>query len=174
MKMEKLVRLTAVLVEIGAVSIAISGGAYAQEPAEHRRIGISASLQASQLELSIPVWVGQRVVVAPCLSAVYAEDVGTDIGVGVTERFNLRDGSAIPYLGGRVVALTLSPKDGDSVTDWVFGLTLGCECFLATHFSLSTEAQVNFSVSDEQSSRFGNPGKTNMNTATAVAATAYF
>ena len=42
------------------------------------------------------------------------------------------------------------------------------------YFSIGVEGQVNAAISDDASSRFGNPGGTNINTATAVLAAFYF
>jgi len=147
---------------------------FAQEGLSHGKVGLSASLQGGQFEILVPVWVSNQMVVSPFIRVLYAQDVATDLGIGLGQRFNLRSGSVIPYLGVRASALILLPKDGSSVTDWVFGMTVGNECFLNEHLSLSAEAQFNFSVSSDESMRFGNPGGTNLNSATAVMATAYF
>lgn len=51
---------------------------------------------------------------------------------------------------------------------------LGGDYFLSPQFSLGVEAQFNFTISHENSQRFGNPDGTSFNTATAVNAAFYF
>ncbi len=46
--------------------------------------------------------------------------------------------------------------------------------FLAESFSLGVEAQLNVSLSGDGSTRFGNPGGTNINSAMGVFAAVYF
>jgi len=101
-------------------------------------------------------------------------DAGSDISLGVLARLNMLEGKAIPYVGLRLGALHFVPKDGESVTDFIAGLAVGGEYFLAQKFSLGVEGQFNFAKSDKNSSRFNNPDGTNFNTASAVSATFYF
>jgi hypothetical protein len=140
----------------------------------HGRVGLSASMQGEQFGISVPVWVSEQIVITPSFSILEAEDVGADLGVGIAQRLNLRTGNVVPYVGGRLLAANALPDQGKAITDWIFGLMVGSECFVNEHFSVAAEAQLNISSSDEQSNRFGNPGGTNMNTATAVLATLYF
>lgn len=137
-------------------------------------IGIQASLQDNQTEIGLPFWTSPGLVVEPFLSFASASDVGKDLAFGALIRFNLKRGEAVPYLGVRLGMLHFSPEEGDGVTDFVLGPALGGEYFLSPSFSLGVEAQVNVALSDEMSSRFGNPDGTNINTATMVTATFYF
>jgi hypothetical protein len=53
-------------------------------------------------------------------------------------------------------------------------VAFGAEYFLSDSFSFGVEAQGNLTKSDENSSRFGNPGGVNFNTGAMVSATVYF
>jgi hypothetical protein len=53
-------------------------------------------------------------------------------------------------------------------------LHLAVNTFFDPHFSIGVEAQMNVRSSDNDSSRFGNPGGTNFNTGSAVTANIYF
>jgi hypothetical protein len=60
------------------------------------------------------------------------------------------------------------------VQDFLAGPFFGGEYFLSKRFSVGVEAQIVLAFSDKRSARFGNPGKTNVNTATVAGATVYF
>ncbi len=155
--------------------LALAATAVAQEPgARPGMIGLSASLQGSQQGIQLPVWVSEQVVLAPSIAVLSASDIGTDLSLGALLRFNLDTGRAVPYLGLRAAILMYSPDEGDSTTDVVFGPAVGGEYFLGDRLSVGVEAQLNVAMSDEASSRFGNPDGTNINTATAVQASFYF
>ncbi|MCH7946690.1 MAG: hypothetical protein IIC66_02720 [candidate division Zixibacteria bacterium] len=139
-----------------------------------KKFGISVALQTEQLDITFPIWPGSSIVIIPSISIVSVSDVATDFGFGLGLRYNLNTTEAVPYIGIRFVALNLLPKNGDSITDLVFGLFSGGEYFFSDHFSLSVEAQLNYAKSDEFSTRFGNPDGTNVNTATVALATFYF
>ena len=170
------------LVAICAIMI-FSGTAIADET-NGRKIGISAAIQTSQLDLMFPVWTSPKFVLVPSVALVKMTDVGTDIGLGMLFRFNTREGKVVPYFGFRGVAFIYSSDepavfpdlddDSDSTTDFVVGPALGGEYFFDDNFSVGIEGQVNVSISDENSFRFGNPDGVNFNTATMLTATIYF
>ncbi len=139
-----------------------------------KKFGISVALQTEQLDITFPIWPGSSIVIIPSISVVSVNDVATDFGFGLGLRYNLNTTEAVPYIGIRFVALNLLPKNGDAMTDLVFGLFAGGEYFFSDHFSLSVEAQLNYAKSDEFSFRFNNPDGTNVNTATVALATFYF
>lgn len=153
------------------------GSAVAQGAASDTKVGISAVVQSEQLDIMLPVWLSEKMVIVPSLGFVGVSDAYTDLAVGLALRFNARrhDAKAVPYGGGRIVVLQYSPEGpADGATDFIFGPFVGGEYFLDDHFSLGVEAQLNISKSDENSLRFGNPDGTSINTATAVMATFYF
>lgn len=139
-----------------------------------KKFGISVALQTEQLDLTFPIWPGSSIVIIPSISVVSVSDVATDFGFGLGLRYNLNTTEAVPYIGVRFAALNLLPKNGDSITDLVFGIFSGGEYFFSDHFSISVEAQLNYAKSDEFSFRFNNPDGTNVNTATVALASFYF
>jgi hypothetical protein len=136
--------------------------------------GLAASIQGEQLDVAMPIWVSNSVVLAPAVGLVLAEDMGTSISLAAMGRFYFREGIARPYAGLRLGAFLTSPEEGESTTDILAGPMLGGEVFLQENFSVGVEAQLNFIFSDDMSLRFGNPGKMNISTGSAVMATFYF
>ncbi len=152
--------------------IAFSVLVYGQEQ-NATRIGISTIIQGSQIDLLVPIKT-ESFSIAPSFGLLWAQDGGTDIHLGIIPRFYLTHGKAKPYLGGRVGILIYSPNQGSTTTDYLIGLSGGGEYFLNEHFSFGVEAQLNLTISDSNSLRFGNPGKDNLNTASAVFVSYYF
>ena len=149
--------------------------AYCQEKTVERTFGLSASIQGGQLDIILPIWAGNRVIIAPAFNILYVEDAGVDLGVGIAPRFYLQMDRVAPYIGGRVAAFFNLPSgNGKETTDWLLGLALGGEYFLNPKFSIGVEAQANFTISDDLSGRFGNPGGLTLNSATAIFASIYF
>ncbi len=146
----------------------------AQTADNDRKFGISASLQEARTEISFPWWTSDRSVIIPSFSFVSASDHATDIGLGLGLRRNTGSGDAVPYFGIQAGLLIFSPDRGDNVTDFMIGPMVGGEYFFSDHFSVGVEAQLNVTVADDHSNRWGNPGGTNVNTATAALATFYF
>ena len=137
-------------------------------------MGISASLQSGQFDILVPVWATNTFSIAPALGLLWAEDGGTDFRFALVPRFYFRKDKVAPFIGGRVGVLVSNPKGGTNATDWIVGLSGGGEYFLDDHFSLGIESQLNLSISDKTSNRFGNPGRLTLNTAAAAYATFYF
>ncbi len=168
--MKSLFRKSMVLVIAGLCTLNLT----AQEREINPKAGLSASLTSEQLDILIPIWASERFVIAPSVGFASAEDLGEEYIFGMVPRIYFKKRKLSPFLGGRFAVLIASPKDLDSTTDIVFGFGGGGEYFFDNHFSVGVEAQFNVSVSDEESGRFGNPGRTNMNTASAIFATIYF
>lgn len=143
-------------------------------------IGLSASVQAGQFDILIPVWTGPRTAFIPSVGFNFGQDVGLDLRAGIAARFYRRVAEVSPYVGLRGGVLFFSPsqpEDGpdlDSTVDFLVGGAFGAEAFLASKFSLGVEGQLNLTLSGEGSARFGNPGNVNVNTGAAVTATVYF
>lgn len=153
----------------------------AQEELNKKSFGISALIQDSQFDIMLPIVVSNTAIVAPAVGVAYVSEAGTDIGLGFVSRFYLKDDVVRPFLGGRIGLLLFSPKKSGSgqneptnITDYLLGILAGGEYFFNEGFSIGVEAQLNATFSDENSSRFGNPGGTNFNTGAAVFATVYF
>jgi hypothetical protein len=154
-----------------------ANNSFAQEADSTSTYGLTASFQSSQLDILVPVWISSRVSVAPEVGLAWENGTGADLHLGIAPRFYLSRNKVSPYYGLQVAMLKTIPSSGSGVTsttDWLAGFTFGGEYFLDNHLSFGVEAQGNFTFSDPNSSRFGNPGKTNFNTAAAVFATVYF
>lgn len=144
-----------------------------------RKIGLSGSLQSNQLGISLPIWLDKDFVLAPSVGFQYAEKVGSDLSVGLSPRFYLKNEQIAPYVGIKVGASFNMPDSDNAISqtttvDVLGGVAFGAEYFISDHFSLGVEAQGNGTKSDKNSNRYGNPGGLNFNTATMVSATVYF
>ena len=148
--------------------------AVCQDSTAGRKVGISASLQDNQIDVLVPIWIGSQFSLSPVFGIVWTEGVGADLHVGVVPRFFLSIDKVEPYLGARLAVLQTLPSVGSGTTDWLVGGAFGGEYFVDRHFSVGVESQLNLTISDVNSSRFGNPGKKNLNTAVAAFTTIYF
>lgn len=147
---------------------------YGQDESTNQKIGLSGAIQGQQLDINVPVWLSPKHVLAPSLSFIMVEDMGSDLGLGAVMRFYLNRNKVSSYFairGGTFIGL---PKKGDITIDLFFGPAFGGEYFFDKHFSIGAEAQLNASVSDNKSMRFNNPGGLNLNTGTSLFATIYF
>ena len=146
----------------------------AQEADTKPKYGLTASFQDSQFDIIVPVWISNSIKIAPAVSYISVSDVGSDFSIGVILNSYFRRAKVSPYIGFRAGTLILSPENGDSVGDTILGASFGGEYFIDDYFSFGIEAQVNVSMSDEKSNRFGNPDGTNINTGMAVFGSIYF
>ena len=146
----------------------------AAEDDDHGVAGIAAGLSITSTNISLPRWISPGLALVPSVSLVWIEDGGTDWGLGFGVRFYGDPRQAVyPYKTVGLGILGLAPESGDPTTDFLLGLGYGGEFFPARMFSLGVEIQLNLSVSDDESYRFGNPGGANVNTATLIYATLY-
>ena len=146
----------------------------AAEPPASGSVGLMASLQSEQIDILVPLWVSPNLSLAPALRIVSVGDSYTDYGIGASLRVYRRSATVSPYVGLRGMALVISPKTGDGWTDFVVGGAFGGDYFFDPQFSVGVEAQLNVSVSADASTRFGNPGGTNINSGMGVFAALYF
>ena len=164
---------TAALMVI-AFTVVLASNMYCQDNPPETKVGLSASLQTTQFDIMLPVWVGSHFSVAPAFGMVWSEGVGSDVHIGLVPRIIFHKDKIAPYLGARIGFLIASPKSGESATDILTGLAFGGEYFFDEYFSVGVESQLNIAISSEKSTRFGNPGKANLNTGAALSATVYF
>lgn len=136
----------------------------AQDKEIKRSWGLSATLQSGQPVFAIPIWVGQKFVVAPNFGAVYVRNAGTVLAVGLTLRIYQYTGRIMPYWGVRGASSITFPKGGGSTTTNGAGVFYGGEFFIHPHFSFAIEEQVN--------GIFTSPST--ITTATALVATVHF
>ncbi len=146
-----------------------------------KTIGLSSSIQGNQYGISIPIWVGKKIVLAPTAEIIYAEKISTDLALGFAQRFYLKKEKLSPYYGYKLGIISTIPSKSNQIYtksmttyDFIGGLTVGAEYFIGDDFSVSVEAQGNITKSDKLSYRFGNPGGIVVNTATMISATVYF
>lgn len=139
-------------------------------------IGLTALIQDPQLDVLLPIFVSPKFVFAPAFKFVSVSDGNTDWAIGAIFKFYMNRRAVSPYFLFRFGGLFLNPSDEDAetTTDYLWGIGFGGDYFLTSHFSLGVEGQVNVTNSDDKSFRFGNPGGTNVNTASVVSATVYF
>jgi hypothetical protein len=144
------------------------------QESSHLKVGISTAIQENQLDLMFPIWVDEHVVLTPSVGVIYVSNVVTDYALGIMVRYNVGGGTAYPYVGARFGILDREYKDGGSTKDLFLGPAFGGEYFFDDHFSAGVEGQVNITLSDDASTRFGNPGGTNVNTGASALVTFYF
>jgi hypothetical protein len=137
-------------------------------------IGLSASIQNSQIDFLIPIFASDNFAISPSVGISSISDQFTDLSVGALMRFYLSKNIVSPYIGFRLGAMILSPKGGDSQTDYILGPCFGGEYYFSQHFSAGIELQLNIARSGEHSMRFNNPNGTNIGTTSAFYATIYF
>jgi len=150
--------------------------AQAQKP---RTVGLMGSVQDVEFGIQVPIWFAKNISVAPGIGFTTAQDIGSELTAIVTPRYYFRTEEVAPYVGLRGGAIFDMPNTDNNPsatdgTDWIAGIAAGAEYFFVPKFSIGVEAQGNFSFSDENSDRFGNPGGTNFNLATIITASVYF
>jgi hypothetical protein len=155
-------------------------GVYAQSNVQEdiersRTIGISASFQGGQFDIMLPIWLSPSFVLAPIVGILHASEIGTDISFGLMPKIYLRNEKIAPFIGARIGMIANLPASTEvNKIDLIGGVSFGAEYFFDPRFSIGVEAQGNITKSHANSSRFGNPGNLNFNTATALIASIYF
>lgn len=146
---------------------------------ERRTVGLTASIQEGQFGILVPVWINNTIKISPAIDVASVETVGTDLSFGIVPHFYFNDNKLSPYVAPRMGAIMNIPSEENEVddknkTDIFAGIAFGGEYFFDPQFSIGIEAQGNFTKSDENSYRFGNPDGLNFNTATMITASIYF
>ncbi|NNC82362.1 MAG: hypothetical protein HKN79_02195 [Flavobacteriales bacterium] len=140
--------------------------------------GLRVGIQSEQLGIHVPIWVGDLATLGPSIGYSTATDSGTDLLFGLAFRGYLNENQAAPFIGLQYAALIASPPREDeedkATIDNVIGLMLGGDYFVSPQFSLGVELQLNYTISDEDSNRFGNRGGETFNTAGVVSGAFYF
>ncbi len=147
---------------------------FAQE-LSHGSWGFSAVVNSSQADILIPIFLDDYNSLAPSVGVIHASDINTDISVGlVYHHYFFYSKNFSPIIGLRGGAIFGSPNGGTSTTDFIWGGLAGGEYFFSSNFSIGIEVQLNLTISDNNSSRFGNPGGANFNTGSIIYASIYF
>ena len=172
--MKRIQRHILVTAVVLCVSIAAAADVRSDGTPPGGTFGVSAAVQSNQYELLLPYWLDAQSTIIPVVRIIHVEDGGDDVGLGLILRYHLRAEKAAPFIGLRAKALIDWPRRGDAVTDVLVGGLAGGEYFFDRHFSIAVEAQLNVTISSEDSFRFGNPGGVDLNTATGLFAAFYF
>lgn len=142
---------------------------------EDRKRGISSTIQENQIGIAYTYWLSSKSAILPQFSVLWVEDSGNDVNISCSiRRFREGKNDVKPFMSFGVSLMRLDIKDESIVNDYVVGLGLGAEYSVTEQLSLAIEHQLNFAISDDESSRFGNPGGLNINTGTILIATIYF
>jgi len=146
---------------------------------DKKKIGLSGSIQNTQYGIAVPMWLGEKYVLAPEFGISYAQEIGSDISLGLAQRFYYKTEKLAPYFGLNLGTIIYHPSEENNLNDetkvdLIGGLAFGAEYFIADNFSVGLEAQGNLSKSAEGSTRFGNPDRINFNTGTMIYVTIYF
>jgi len=155
------------------IPILVSG----QETTKVVSKGLTVSVQSAQTDILVPFFLSGKFILAPVFQFVQASDVGFDISFGLfAKRFFIDNRNVRPYCGLKAGLGYFNPSSSgaSSQTDFAVGGAVGVEYFFNPNFSLGIEPQLNFYFSDDESDRFGNPGGTGINTATALTMSIYF
>ena len=143
------------------------GNSNAQQQPVKRTVGLAASLQGGQANILVPIWLGDRFVLAPAVSLQHIENTITNLGLGAVARFYLYMERVAPYFGGQASALIGIPSGGGgSTTNLSIGVLFGGEFFLHPKFSVGLEAHGDLFLPDT--------GPYSFNTSTTVIANVYF
>ncbi len=144
-----------------------------------RTIGLSANVQSNQLGISLPIWVNQKIVIEPFFGIQNVSKVGTDLSIGFSPKYYLKNEKIAPYLGLGLGLIRYIPSNDNAIAknasnDYLSSLLFGIDYFIDPKFSVGLQAQGNFAFPDNNSNRFGSTGNSTFNTATALLVSLYF
>ncbi len=136
--------------------------------------GFSVGVQELQIDLNLPIFITQHLALVPSFGITNISDKYTDIIIGNSVRYYFNRKKLAPYSGARLGALIYIPNNSDTVTDYITGIFFGSEYYIDNNLSVGGELQLNLSLSDKDSNRFGNPDGTIINTGSLLFVTFYF
>ncbi|MCW9709082.1 hypothetical protein [Fodinibius salsisoli] len=152
-----------------AVLFLATTSSFAQSRPDEGTVGLSASVQSSQTNIKVPIWVSEDIVIAPLVGLTHQDDNFTSINLGINPRFYQSLGNDFAtYIGVQGILQNTSYDSDvdDDDSDFLIGATGGGEYFLDEHFSLGVEGQLNFLLDDSDNN--------SIFTATALTGTFYF
>jgi hypothetical protein len=135
--------------------------------------GLSATVQGSQYGVIVPIWLGEKFVLAPAIDFIYSDHDGTTLGMGLASRFYLKREALSPYYGARVGAAFHKWRSSGPYGDIIAGPFFGLEYFISDNLSIGTEAQANAALWHRYTHSYYK-GRFSFNTATMVNVTIYF
>jgi hypothetical protein len=161
--MKLVAKLSLILVTLFFVTSIV----YAQNRPDEGTVGLSASIQSSQTNLQLPIWLSENTSIAPIFGLNHQDDSFTSFNVGIAPRFYQNSGGDFAsYIGARGLLQHTSPEVGDGTTDLLLGATGGGEYFLDEHFSMGVEGQLNLFLNDN--------GNNSLSTGAAIIGAYYF
>ena len=134
-----------------------------------RKFGLTGSVQGGQTTILVPLWLGDKLTLAPGVSLIWVDGGTTNIGLQVTPRLYFDMNRIAPYITGTVGVRLNMPNAGGDTTDLMLALGLGGEYFINPKFSFGVEALLNAFMTDISGANI-----LSINTATAVNANVYF
>lgn len=157
-----------VLLTLALVIFASLNSVYAQGEIT-RKFGLTGFFQGGQTTILVPLWLGDRLTVAPGFSLLWVEGGTTNIGWQVTPRLYFSMNRIAPYISGTVGVILNMPNGGGDTTSLILGVGFGGEYFINPKFSMGVEARLNGAVTD-----ISGANNLSITTATAVHANVYF
>ena len=142
-----------------------------------RCVGLAATIQQSDVGIQLPIWLNDKITLAPYISFAMVSDAGNDIGIGIIPKFYINTNKLSPYVGLKIADIIYNPPSSSSsksTNDLLLGIAFGGDYFFDPQFAIGVEAQLNYALSDDNSDRFGNPGGATVNTGMAVSASVFF
>lgn len=140
-------KLSVVLAGVAIVVMATGGAANAQ-------IGVGTMWQGNGVPqtMLLPIMFGEGMVLQPMASIFSYSDGAsfTDIGLGVSIEKHMREGTS-PLFGGKVLVDIGSPDEGDSWTNFAFGVFVGGTAELGDNVDLIGQWGPTVSIFDENS-----------------------
>lgn len=128
----------------------------AQNLPDEGSLGITASFQGQPIEIQVPYWISQDLVLAPLVGIESVEDSFTRIRIGIKPKFYQSVGNDFAsYFSGLVAFEHYDPNVGDSDGILNLGGGIGGEYFFNSHFSLGVEALLNIRLNNQNTLRTG-------------------
>ncbi len=135
--------IIAVLLLLGLISVAQS-----QETYVVRKFGLTASIQGGQPAIMVPLWLSDTVILAPGIQILYIENVRSDFGLFLAQRFYMEMKRVAPYISAQAGVMFNRPDVGTKTEDLRFVAGFGGEYFVNPKFSFGIEALLVGSVID--------------------------
>lgn len=128
----------------------------AQNVPDEGSVGLTASFQGQGLDIQVPYWIQQNLVLAPLAGIQSVENNYTRIRLGVKPKFYQTIGNDFAsYFSGLVAFEHFDPAAGDSDVTVNLGGGFGGEYFFSSHFSLGVEALLDIRLNGQNSLRTG-------------------
>src|SRR3989338_2680575 len=110
--------------------LSIASIVFSQNDSNKRTFGLSATLQGIQYGMNLPIWLGERATLGPSFQLIYAEEFGTDIGLGLVSKIYIKHEKISPYAGFKIGFISNMPNktiynQQKTITDLYGGIAVG-------------------------------------------------